>query len=90
MKLEELSDEIVDEVKASAKLCKSSTPNEKLGASQLASCKSQGYRAREANKSAKVGSKRIRYAGKKIKGIKYGGPTWQMRGGTIRNRSKKK
>ena len=48
------------EAKASKKLCKSSTPDKELGASQLASCK--------------IGSKRIKMGGKKIKGKKYGGP----------------
>ena len=62
------------EAKASKKLCKSSTPDKELGASQLASCKSQGYRSRDGDKSHKIGAKRIKMGGKKIKGKKYGGP----------------
>jgi hypothetical protein len=45
-----------------------------LGASNLASCKSQGYRSRDGGKSHKVGSERVKVRGKKIKGKKYGGP----------------
>lgn len=70
--------------KASVKLCKSSKPDKDLGASQLASCKSQGLRARDGDKShllnkggkSTKGSKgkRVKVDGKKIKGAKYGGP----------------
>lgn len=64
--------------KASKELCLSTKPNSELGASNLASCKSQGYRAREGGKSHLVGhgksSVRITVGGKKIKGKKYGGP----------------
>lgn len=74
MRIEDIDNELLDEAKASAKLCKSSTPNSKLGASQLASCKSQGYRRREGKKSHLVGKKRKTVGGKKIKGKKYGGP----------------
>jgi len=75
MKLHEISEIDVDvEEKASAKLCKSSKPNSALGASNLASCKSQGYRRREGKKSHKIGNKRVTVGGKKIKGKKYGGP----------------
>ena len=69
-----LVNEITSEAKASKKLCKSSTPDKELGASQLASCKSQGYRSRDGDKSHKIGSKRVKMGGKKIKGKKYGGP----------------
>jgi hypothetical protein len=63
---------------ASRSLCLSKKPNSALGASQLASCKSQGLRAREGGKSHKVGSKRVRVGGKKIKGKAHGGslPDW--------------
>lgn len=75
MKLTEFTEIDPDlEEKASAKLCKSNTPNSKLGASNLASCKSQGYRRREGKKSHKVGNTRKTVGGKKIKGKKYGGP----------------
>lgn len=59
---------------ASRDLCTSSKPDRSLGASALASCKSQGFRAREGGKSHKVGSDRVRVRGKKILGKKYGGP----------------
>ena len=59
---------------ASKALCKSKKPDHALGASQLASCKSQGYRRREGKKSHKVGKSRKEVGGRKIKGKKYGGP----------------
>tara|TARA_Y100001934_G_scaffold234482_1_gene284570 strand:+ start:278 stop:517 length:240 start_codon:yes stop_codon:yes gene_type:complete len=62
------------EAVASKKLCRSSRPNDSLGASQLASCKAQGLRTRSGKKSHKVGKKRVTVGGKKIKGKKYGGP----------------
>jgi hypothetical protein len=70
--LDEDSD--LDEEPASRALCTSGKPDSALGASQLASCKSQGYRSREGGKSHKVGSDRVKVRGKKIKGKKYGGP----------------
>lgn len=66
--------ETVSEEPASRKLCTSSKPNSALGASNLASCKSQGYRSREGGKSHKIGGERQKVRGKKIKGRKYGGP----------------
>lgn len=64
--------------KASRALCQSGRPDSDLGASNLASCKSQGFRARDGEKSHLIGhggSKvRITVGGKKIKGKKYGGP----------------
>ena len=65
---------IVDEEPASRALCQSGKSDSALGASQLASCKSQGYRSRDGGKSHKVGSDRVKVRGKKIKGKKYGGP----------------
>lgn len=81
MRIEELDPQLLAEAKASAKLCKSSTPNAKLGASALASCKSQGLRRREGDKSHKLGkspNSRVKVGGRKIKGKKYGGklPDW--------------
>jgi len=64
----------LDEEPASRSLCTSGKPDSALGASQLSSCKSQGYRSREGAKSHKVGSERVKVRGKKIKGKKYGGP----------------
>jgi hypothetical protein len=69
-----VSEAAVDEEPASRALCISGKPNNALGASQLASCKSQGYRGRHGNKSHKIGSERTTVKGKKIKGKKYGGP----------------
>lgn len=67
-------DDEVTEEPASRELCTSGKPDSALGASQLASCKSQGYRSRDGGKSHKVGSDRIKVRGKRIKGKKYGGP----------------
>ena len=67
-------DQAVAEEPASRDLCNSSKPNSALGASNLASCKSQGYRNREGGKTHKVGSERIKVRGQRIKGKKYGGP----------------
>ena len=64
----------MDEWQASKELCRSSKPNSALGASALASCKSQGLRTRSGKKSHKVGKRRVEVGGKKIKGKKYGGP----------------
>jgi hypothetical protein len=67
-------DDPVTEEPASRELCTSGKPNSALGASNLASCKSQGYRGRHGDKSHKIGSERIKVRGKRIKGKKYGGP----------------
>jgi hypothetical protein len=70
----DLDEDDLEEEPASRSLCTSGKPDSALGASQLASCKSQGYRSREGAKSHKVGAERIKMRGKKIKGKKYGGP----------------
>ena len=71
------AEEFISE-RASRELCTSGRPDTDLGASNLASCRSQGLRARSGNKSHLIGhgdSKvRITVGGKKIKGKKYGGP----------------
>jgi hypothetical protein len=67
-------DQKVSEEPASRALCQSGKPDSALGASQLASCKSQGYRSRDGGKSHKIGGERQKVRGKKIKGKKYGGP----------------
>ncbi len=77
--------EIITE-KASKALCTSTRSNADLGASNLASCKSQGLRAREGNKSHKMGKSpksRMVMGGHKVKGKKYGGkiPDWGTRKG---------
>jgi hypothetical protein len=74
MLIKDLDEKVLDEAKATRKLCKSSKPDSELGASQLASCKSQGFRRRDGKKSHKVGKSRVKVGGKKIKGKKYGGP----------------
>lgn len=69
--------ELDERGRASRTLCKSSKPDSELGASALASCKSQGYRARDGEKSHKLGKtkdSRIKVGGHRIKGKKYGGP----------------
>ena len=70
----ELDSEINNEWQASKKLCRSSRPNDSLGASALASCKSQGLRKREGKKTHKIGKRRVTVGGKKIKGRDHGGP----------------
>lgn len=76
MRLDELftNEDDIEEWKASKELCKSPRSNASLGASALASCKSQGYRRREGGKSHKIGDKRVKVGGRKIRGKKYGGP----------------
>lgn len=70
--------EIDEHGPASRKLCLSKVSDDDLGASALASCKSQGLRARDGKKSHLIGhgkSKvRITVGGKKIKGKAHGGP----------------
>lgn len=69
-----MNSDSLDEEPASRALCQSSKSDSALGASNLSSCKSQGYRSRDGGKSHKVGSDRVKVRGKKIKGKKYGGP----------------
>lgn len=72
-----MEDALDEHGKASRELCKSSKPDADLGASMLASCKSQGLRARDGNKSHKLGKSpesRVKVGGHRIKGQKYGGP----------------
>lgn len=84
MRLDEFftNEDDIEEWKASKELCKSPRSNSSLGASALASCKSQGYRRREGGKSHKIGDNRTKVGGRKIKGKKYGGPLpdWGTRG----------
>lgn len=74
MRITEIIDQTVVDWSATPSLCKSSKPDSALGASALASCKSQGLRRREGKKSHKVGKKRVTVGGKRIKGKRYGGP----------------
>jgi hypothetical protein len=71
---EECGGSLAESGKASRALCKSSRSNADLGVSQLASCKSQGLRARETPKKHTIGNKRVKIKGKHVKGHKYGGP----------------
>ena len=64
------TDEAIGPAPASA--C--SRPKNKLPASWIASCKSQGKVKRTGNRVAKLGGKTKKVAGKRIKGKKYGGP----------------
>lgn len=67
------------EWKASRDLCTGSKPDSAIGASALASCKSQGLRRRSGKKSHLIRSSgdqkasRVTMGGKKIRGKKYGG-----------------
>lgn len=75
--LEQELNQLSEHGKASRELCKSSKPDADLGASMLASCKSQGLRARDGDKSHKLGKtakSRVKVGGHRIKGQKYGGP----------------
>ena len=76
MRVDELytREEDLADWQASRSLCKSSKPNSAIGASALASCKSQGMRTRSGKKSHKIGKKRVTVGGKKIKGKSHGGP----------------
>ena len=74
MKIVDICNEAELEAQASKKLCRSSRPHSDLGASQLASCKSQGLRSRSGKKSHKIGKKRVTVGGKRIKGKAHGGP----------------
>lgn len=71
---EDCGGSLAEHGKASRALCKSSRSNDDLGVSQLASCKSQGLRARETSKKHTIGNKRVKIKGKSVKGHKYGGP----------------
>jgi hypothetical protein len=79
-----VDEDITDEAgPANRSLCLSKKSNSQLGASQLASCKSQGLRAREGDKSHKFkDGKRVKVGGHKIKGKAHGGPLpdWGTRG----------
>ena len=76
MRIDEVltEDADIEEWKASKKLCKSSRSNASLGASALASCKSQGYRRRESKVRHTINRQRQNIDGRKIRGRKYGGP----------------
>jgi hypothetical protein len=60
-----------------------------LGASALASCKSQGVRARDTKVKHKINKKRQNITGRKVKGKKYGGPLPFYGSGTGKKKKKK-
>jgi hypothetical protein len=76
---------IMEAGKASRILCKSTKPDSELGASQLSSCKSQGFRARDTEKQFTINKKRKSIKGKKVKGGNYGGPlpVWKGNGESV-------
>jgi hypothetical protein len=74
MRMKEILESEAVQEKASRKLCTSTKSDTDLGASNLASCKSQGLRARDGQKSHLIGKTRKTVGGKKIKGKRYGGP----------------
>jgi len=77
-KIARMEAELAEHGPTNKKLCLSSVSDKALGASALASCKSQGLRARDGKKSHLIGhgdSKvRVVVGGKKIKGKAHGGP----------------
>lgn len=76
MKINEITDNIdqdVEEAKPSKEYCRN-TPKDKMSASWKASCKSQGIITRDGKKSHKIGNKRVKVGGRKIKGKAHGGP----------------
>ena len=50
------------------------TPKKKMSSSWLSSCKARGLKSRETGKSQKIGNKRVKLDGKRMKSVKYGGP----------------
>jgi hypothetical protein len=71
--LENVDDELIQDWKASRKLCLKKVPDSRLGASALSSCKSQGLRKRNSKVKVTVKGKRKKIGRRKIKGKKYGG-----------------
>lgn len=63
----------ITEGKPSSSYCRN-TPKGKMSASAKASCKSRGLVTRDGKKSHKIGDKRTKVGGRRIKGKKYGGP----------------
>jgi hypothetical protein len=75
---------------ATASLCKSSRSSASLGASALASCKSQGFRKRSHKRKFKLKAKgpRSSVENKKVKGKKYGGPLPDYGSGSVKSGSR--
>jgi len=76
MKIEHIitNESDIEEWKASKELCKSNRSDSSLGASALASCKSQGLRRRDTKVKHTLNKKRQNITGRKVKGKSYGGP----------------
>lgn len=85
MRIDELLTGAADlaEWKASKELCQSNRSNDSLGASALASCKSQGLRRRETKVRHTINHKRQNITGRKVKGKAYGGPLPSWGSGTV-------
>ena len=94
MRVNELleGEEELDDWAATSSLCKSSRSSASLGASALASCKSQGFRKRTHKRKFKLKAKgpRSSVENKKVKGKKYGGPLPDYGSGSVQSGSKKK
>ena len=67
MRISEVLDIQFVEEPASRALCTSGKPDSALGASQLSSCKSQGYRSRDGGKSHKLDQKELRSKVKRLR-----------------------
>lgn len=81
MKIEDLlenDDQLIQDWKASRKLCLSKRPDSSLGNSALSSCKSQGLRKRNSKVKVTLKGKRKKIGRRRLKGKKYGGslPDW--------------
>jgi len=74
MRLYEFTTPTKEEGPSSNALCAKARKGINIGASQEASCKSQGKLKRDTGKTAKVGHKRIKLDQKKVKGKAHGGP----------------
>lgn len=70
MKINEI---VTREATPSSTYCRN-TPKSRMSASWKASCKSQGLVARDGKKSHKIGNKRTKVGGRRIKGKAHGGP----------------
>lgn len=71
--LMESDDQLIQDWKASRKLCLKKVPDHKLGASALSSCKSQGLRKRNSKVKVSIKGKRKKIGRRKLKGKAYGG-----------------
>jgi hypothetical protein len=72
MKIIDIVDENIGPAPRS--VCVGSTPDSKLPASWLASCRSKGLRRRDSDREHRIDGKRQTVGHQKVKGDKYGGP----------------